>query len=303
MTDRICKACGDPITNSYVTALDADWHPEHFCCAVCQKPVSDARFYVHEEMPCHVDCFEQNIAPRCTLCDKPLKGMYQTNYWEERYCEHHADELIPCNFCGRLVRDATKRDRRRSVEKISCDVCASTAIERSDQAKELAPDLIDWLGQQGVSLTKTKFKIEVVDRAEFLSRKGGRHDPLGLTSSTKFSVNNRFDHAKIDGVAFLTGMPTTLFKGVCVHELGHVWLLQRGVVELPIVEEEGFCELLSYRHYIASGGHADLFYARNIERNRDAVYGTGFRQLKALEERVGFAQIVKSLKRKKKLPL
>jgi hypothetical protein len=101
----------------------------------------------------------------------------------------------------------------------------------------------------------------------------------------------------------LQGLPLPLFQGVFVHELGHVWLVQHGIVNLPIMDEEGFCELLSHRHYLEMGSQADLFYAERIAKNGNPIYGDGFRKLKKLEERVGFAQIIKPLLRKKKLPL
>jgi len=302
-TTRLCKCCGHPINGRYLTALDADWHPEHFCCTLCQQPITDGRFYIHEERPCHSVCYENNIAPRCTLCNKALTDQYQINYWGEHYCSDHAKKLASCNYCGRLVPYTTQKMRRRSIEAIRCDNCASTAIENAPQAKLLMQNLISWMEAQGVGFRQKTFRIEVLDRTDFMSRKGGRRDPLGLTTSTRYMRQKRVDHAKIESVAILQGLPHTLFEGVCIHELGHVWLVQHNIVNLPILDEEGFCELLAHRHYLAIDSKADLFYARGIAENSDSVYGDGFRKLKRLEERVGFAQIIRSLLRKKKLPL
>jgi hypothetical protein len=115
--------------------------------------------------------------------------------------------------------------------------------------------------------------------------------------------NKRVDHAEVNSVAILQGLPHTLFEGVCIHELGHVWLVQQNIVNLPMIDEEGFCEWLAQRHYIEIGSKTDLFYARGIAENSDPIYGDGFRKLKRLEERIGLAPIIKSLLRKKKLPL
>ena len=302
-TTHLCKSCGQPITGRYLNALNADWHPEHFCCTVCQQPITDARFYVHEGRPCHLACYANSLAPRCTLCNKALTGQYQINSWGDRYCSDHAQTMASCSYCGRLVPHTTKRMRRRSIEAVRCDHCASTAIENTPQAKLLMTNLITWVEAQGMGFRQKTFRIELLDRADFISRKSGRRDPLGLTSSTRFMRQKRVDHAKIESVAILRGLPHTLFEGVCIHELGHVWLVQQNIVNLPSLDEEGFCELLAYRHYIEIGSNVDLFYARGIAENSDAVYGGGFRKLKRLEERVGFAQIIKALLRKKKLPL
>lgn len=301
--DRICKGCKQPIRGRYLSALAADWHPEHFCCAVCDRPISDAKFYVHEQKPCHQVCYENHIAPRCTICNAVLTGNHQINYWGDRYCTNHHKELASCAYCGRLVPHATRRTRRRSIEDISCDICATTAVETVLQAELIMSNLIEWMEGQGLKFRQKRFRIEVIDRAEFNSRDGGRRDPLGLTTSRRYMRNKRVESAELDGVAILRGLPNALFEGVCVHELGHVWLVQQGVVNLPSIDEEGFCELLSHRHYLKIGSKVDRFYAERIANNSSPVYGDGFRKLKRLEERVGLAQIVKSLLRKKKLPL
>lgn len=300
---RICKGCSQPIHGTYLTALDADWHPEHFCCSVCQLPIKDGRFYLHENRPCHPICYENNLAPRCSLCDKPLIDQYQVNYWGERYCVDHAEKLASCTYCGRLVAHTTKKERRRSVEDISCAICASTAVNDALQAKLLITNLVNWVEAQGMRFRQKTLRIELLNRVDFMSREGGRRDPLGMTFSTRYLRHKKVDHAKIESVAILQGLPHTLFEGVSIHELGHVWLVQQNIVNLPLIDEEGFCELLSYRHYMGIGSKADLFYARSIAENSSPVYGDGFRKLKKLEDRVGFAQIIKSLLRKKKLPL
>ncbi|MCP4358561.1 MAG: protein DA1 [Chloroflexi bacterium] len=191
---------------------------------------------------------------------------------------------------------------RHSIDDIRCDNCASIAIENAPQARLLMQNLIAWMEAQGVRFHQKTFRLEILDRTEFMSREGGRCDPLGLTTSTRFMRQQRVDHAKIESVAILQRLPHLLFEGVCIHELGHVWLVQHHIVNLPIVEEEGFCEWLAHRHYMEIRSKVDLFYAQHIVASDDPLYGDGFRKLKRLEERVGFAQIIKSPLRKKKLP-
>ena len=196
----------------------------------------------------------------------------------------------------------TKRTRRRSVDDVRCDICASTAIESAPQAKHLLPQLITRLEARGMRFRKKTFRLEVLDRAEFMSR-DGRRDPLGLTTTTRYMRNNKLDRIEIGSVAILQGLPHTLFEGVVVHELGHVWLAQHKVIGLPAIEEEGFCELIAHHHFTTIGSKVDLYHAKRIAENSNPIYGDGFRKLKRLEKRVGFEQIVRSLQRKKRLPL
>ncbi len=239
----------------------------------------------------------------CALCHAELSGKYLASYWGDAYCLDHAKTAASCSYCGRFVPYLTQKDQKRMVEPISCDTCAAGAITEAAQAIELALPLIEWVETLGVKLRQKKFKIEVLDRADFLSRKGGRHDPLGLTMSTRIMRKNKVERAVVDGVAFLQGMPRTLFSGVCTHELGHVWLVQHKILGLPITEEEGFCELLAHRYYTGLDNDSGRFYAQRIAKNSSPIYGDGFRKLHKLEARVGFEQILKSLLRKKKLPL
>jgi len=312
--NRICKSCAQPIRGNYLSALNADWHPEHFCCTVCHQPITDDRFYIHGEEPCHPACYEKKLARRCTICNKALLGAYQMNGWGDHFCSEHVKELAACHYCGRLVPHVSKRMRRRAVEHISCDTCSATAVATIEQAQLHLPRLIAWVETQGTLFRQKNFRLEVLDRADFSAREGGRRDPLGLTTSTRYLRNKRVDHTKLESVAILRGLPLTLFEGVCVHELGHVWLVQHNIVNLPTVEEEGFCELLAHRYYLSAptvvapdaagiDSNATRVYARNIAESSNPVYGDGFRKLNRLEERIGFAQIIKSLLRKKKLPL
>lgn len=217
--------------------------------------------------------------------------------------------------------------RRRAVDHICCAICAAAAIETVEQAQRYIPHLMQWVETQSMHFRQKSFRIEVLNRADFLEREGGRRDPLGLTTSTRYLRNKRIDHTRLDSVAILQGLPLPLFVGVCIHELGHVWLVQHNIVNLPMIEEEGFCELLAHRYYASVAAsvergegeplvparvaedewgidqNAAHFYADNIAQNGNPIYGDGFRQLKQIEERLGFAQLTRSLLRKKKLPL
>ncbi|KAI7685937.1 Paxillin [Sarcoptes scabiei] len=124
-----CAACEAPIVEKCLTALNKTWHPEHFTCAHCNKPMSDDPDGYHEHeskgycRPCYIELF----APYCRGCNKPivdkicvtaLNSKYHTdcfvcrdcgcalkngNYFEfegEPYCEEH----FRCKMCPDCVR-------------------------------------------------------------------------------------------------------------------------------------------------------------------------------------------------------
>src|SRR6266699_693312 len=114
----ICKGCGQPIYGKYLTALGATWHPEHFVCAACKQPVTDASFNTHNGLPYHAQCYLNAVAPRCA-------------------------------YCGRLVSPAQQAPGIRRGEAVRCPVCRSSAIETTSQAQPIFQRLMQWTNRQG----------------------------------------------------------------------------------------------------------------------------------------------------------
>ena len=92
--------------------------------------------------------------------------------------------------------------------------------------------------------------------------------------------------------AILHGLPKTLFEGVAMHELGHVWLIAHGVQGLPAWGEEGFCELLAYRYFQHLNTPVARYHVSSIEKNPDSIYGDGFRRVHALAEKYSFPRLL-----------
>jgi Protein DA1 len=96
-------------------------------------------------------------------------------------------------------------------------------------------------------------------------------------------------------------MPSTLFQGVTIHELGHAWLVVHNIRSLPLWAEEGFCEILSYRYYSELATDESRYHAKNIEQNPNPVYGNGFRRICAQVDAMGFGRFVETLRTTKQL--
>jgi hypothetical protein len=137
--------------------------------------------------------------------------------------------------------------------------------------------------------------------AYYLSERGQSHS-LGATMSKTYALDGRVVRSEVTGVAVLLGLPSTLFQGVTVHELGHVWLIVQGIQDLPSWAEEGFCELLSYRYYSELNTPEGRYRATSIERNSDPIYGEGFRRIRARADAMGFPRFVEALQSTKRLP-
>ena len=298
----VCKGCGQPIIGNYITALGATWHPEHFVCATCGRPIDARSFNVDQQgLPYHTECYAHSVAPRCAYCGKPLMAQFLTDYWGTRFCKEHASQFPHCDFCGRLV---PPQDHEHGAESMRCPVCRSSSIESAEEARPLFKQLILWVSSQGLRYHNLPLSLELCGRsrlAYYLHERSTSHS-LGATMSTTYTQDGRIIRTEVKGVAVLSGLPATLFKGVTIHELGHVWFIVQGIDHLPTWAEEGFCELLSSRYYTEIASAEGRYHAESIAGNNDPIYGEGFRRVQAIAERVGWQRFIDTLSSTKQLP-
>src|SRR5579859_746962 len=332
----VCKQCGQPIIGEYITALGAAWHPEHFVCAGCGKVIVEPSFNTHDGRPyhnaCYLDrfvpkcaycgkalegqyithdgksyhqsCYQDHIVPRCAYCGEPLIGSYVVDGWGTRFHQEHEQQFPHCAYCGRLVPPAQQEHGASKDDNVRCPICRAQAIETREEAQPLFRQLIQWVGSQGLRFNSLHITLELGSRSklgEYLSIRTEGHS-LGVTMSTSYYENECMTHTEIDRVAVLQGMPELLFQGVTVHELGHVWLAVQGIHDLPQWADEGFCELLSHRYLSGITTQDGRYYTERIEKNSNPIYGEGFRKVKALADKMGFARFIEVLVRTKRLP-
>lgn len=338
-TRTVCKYCGKPLVGRYITALGAEWHPEHFLCAGCHQPISDSSFNTHDGQPfhpqcyaeyaaprcayCHKpmtehyvvsegklyheDCYRNGVVPRCAYCHEPLMGEYLGDAWGAKFCKKHQQEYPACQFCGRLIPPSEQEAGKR--DSIRCLVCRSRAIESMSMATPLFTELIRWAKTQLPGFPDVALKLELYDRAALARAMQGRaaslgDDPhmLGVTMSTTHTLDGREVGSEVNGIAVLRGLPTPLFQGVVAHELCHAWLVLQNIKGLPQWSEEGLCELLAHRYYMRLNTVESRHYAASIEKNPNPIYGDGFRRVRKVSDRLGFTQYVQLLRATKRLP-
>ena len=299
----VCKGCGQAIRGAYITALGDTWHPEHFLCAACHRPIGEATFYQHQGQAYHTECYRREVAPRCAYCGRPLLGQYLVDHWGTRFCPEHQGQFPSCRFCGRLV-PPHHQGSDSQTEGVRCPVCRASAIDYIAQARPIFARLVQWVNGQGLMYNNLNLRIELRNRKQLaqLLREPGDTQSLGATLHTTYTENGRVVRTEVNGVAILRGLPSTLFQGVTVHELGHAWLAVHGVTDLPRWAAEGFCELLSFRFYTQMNTPESRYHATCIEQQTDPVYGEGFRRLRALAEAVGFPRLIETLRTAKRLP-
>ncbi len=331
-----CKYCSQPVQGKYIVALEAAWHPEHFFCAGCGQPLGHESFLLGQGRPYHkacyltyqaprcascsqpivgsymeregrsyhTTCFREHIAPRCVYCQKPLSGKYMIDTWGDIFCPEHEGQYPHCSFCARLIPPQQQQEGWQAYDNQRCPVCRSTAIETAEQAQPLFSQCKQWIGQQGFRFNQLPLRLELCTRTKLVTLFQGRstNHPLGVTLTSTKVQDGRIIESRVGGVAVLQGMPALLFAGVVLHELGHVWLTVHGITGLPLWAEEGFCQLISHRYYAGLDTPEARYHVESLEREADPIYGDGFRHVRELSDRIGFARLVETLQRTKRLP-
>ena len=301
-----CAHCGKPLLGEFLLHDGKQYHEECYNqfvaprCAHCGKPLS-GQFFVHNGASYHTECYSQFVAQRCAYCGKPLLGEFLVDHWDTKFCKEHQQQYPHCAYCGRLV---PPQQQERGVEIVRCPICRSSAVETIEAVKSPYARVILWAKSQGLTYSDLPPRPELCNRAkmaQLLRGRDGSHS-LGVTQSTAYTESGRTIRTQVNGIAILHGLPTTLFQGVTMHELGHVWLIMHGIQNLPPWAEEGFCELLAYRYYQHLNSPEARYHASSTEKNPDPVYGDGFRRLRTLCDKYGFSRLLTILDTTKQLP-
>ena len=284
-----CAACDRPIRGEYVTALGKTWHPEHFVCTTCKKPFGKDAFVKHRGRPYHERCYLERFAPRCDVCGASIRGPYVTTTTGETFCEHHKGEIPECSSCGRLASDRlTGGFVRYQDGRVICNLCRPAAVDRELEGQRLLSDVRRALAKEGLTLGKVKVPLRLVDQDELNRRVKRRRSktPAGMVRSQLTTQGDKVVERKVVEILALRGLPRDHLAAVLAHEVGHAWLLLNDYPKLPPKVEEGICELFSYLWLKGQPGEGAARRILLLEKNRDRVYGVGFRAVRrALRQR------------------
>ncbi|EDV22457.1 uncharacterized protein TRIADDRAFT_13161, partial [Trichoplax adhaerens] len=95
-----CAGCNESITTECLTAMDQKWHPEHFICTICKKPLVDEKFHVVDDKPYCSNCFNELHAPNCNACNKKITEEFVSAL----NCQWHP-ECFVCMECKKPFID------------------------------------------------------------------------------------------------------------------------------------------------------------------------------------------------------
>lgn len=73
-----CAYCKGPILQNILSAMDCNWHPEHFFCAHCGDLFGPEGFLEKDGKPYCVKDFYHLFAPKCSGCGESVRDNYLT---------------------------------------------------------------------------------------------------------------------------------------------------------------------------------------------------------------------------------
>lgn len=112
---KCAAGCSVPITENYISSLDAQWHPQCFVCATCNQPFADGNFFEHEGQPYCETHFHALKGSLCAGFSKPISGRCITAMFRKFHPEHFV-----CSFCLKQLNKGTFKEKG---EKPYCHEC------------------------------------------------------------------------------------------------------------------------------------------------------------------------------------
>ncbi|XP_014240531.1 paxillin-like [Cimex lectularius] len=91
----LCCVCKQPIKGLIVQALNKNWHPNHFLCQHCNKPIKEHKFNVYEGKPYCENDYAHLFLKRCNGCHLPIKDVVVVALNANWHREHFV-----CANCG-----------------------------------------------------------------------------------------------------------------------------------------------------------------------------------------------------------
>jgi hypothetical protein len=103
-----CAKCGRYIDDGrYVQVGDQYYHPDHFVCARCDKPIGASQYYSRDGINYDRACYEEQFALKCAWCGKIIEGDYTIRDGNNYHQACFTANLAPkCGWCGEPILDS-----------------------------------------------------------------------------------------------------------------------------------------------------------------------------------------------------
>jgi len=301
----ICDYCNQSIERSYISFEGKNYHNECYenhiriKCNYCNLAI-DGKFIVSDNNKYHQKCYVDHVQLRCDLCSGLIDGRFISDYWGNKYHSYHLQNDARCDYCGRFISaHLTKGGSKYNDGRVICKLCESTSIRSINKAEEVFRNVRVALENNGIIINFDKIDLKLVDKNELeqiTSKEEKRGDTRGFAQYTYFESNGKIT-SRLFTVYLLSGMPQKDFEAAAAHELMHVWQYLNCSDRLDLLLSEGSAEYAAFLHMSKYQDDYSRYILHNIENNRDAIYGEGFRRIKKFTDQNSFEEMIRMLKK------
>jgi len=320
LAEHTCTYCHQKIEAGWVEVDGQYYHPNHFVCTNCLKPISDPRFFEHAGKYYDSTCFTLFITKRCDYCGRPIIG--ETIYFDSKtyhascynesvgkrcvvcgnvaveeffvdnrgnaVCKAHKDAAARCHACQQFLSPVFKGSWSEYDDgRIICKQCDATAVHEISEARELIEEVKDELEAAGITIDQ-KFKLTFVSIQELnTSLNVFLVDHLGVTKYEESEILGGLFTSKKYAIQVLYGLPRSLLRSVLAHELMHVWLFANAPRPQDQQMCEGSCQYAAYLVLQNDDTDNGRYFLEYMMSQDDEIYGEGFQKVLGYINSVG----------------
>jgi hypothetical protein len=306
----ICEKCKKQIKGSYYPKDGKYYHENCYKstflkkCSHCKKPI-EGEYFVINNKTYHQNCYDNYIADKCAHCNKIIKGEHFEDYWGNKYHYEHYGTVPMCEYCQKLISfKLTGGSTIYDDGRVICKHCKSSAVSNLNKAQRLLEDVMFSLSLQNILIKEKEIELHLVDlkQLRIVSKNGSKHSNLRGYATYHYTKENDVIVKKEFDIYILSGMPSSYYKMVAAHELMHIWQYQNSDENISKILSEGSCEYASYLLLRKINNSNSKYLIWQLEENKDAVYGEGFRRVKKFVEKNGKTAWLNLLKNEKDFP-
>lgn len=315
-----CHYCHKKIEVKWLNVDGNYYHPEHFVCANCLKPISDSLFFVQNDRYYDSTCFATFISKRCDFCGKAIIGeavyynsmtFHSTCYNESvgmhcvvcgnvvleeffidkrgnAVCRRHKDDAKRCSACQIFLSPIFNGSWSKLDDgRVLCEHCQTTSVTEMRIANDLIDEVKKELEKAGIVIDK-KFKLSFVSINELNSNFDNfQVDHLGVTQYERSDMLGGLFTFKKFKISVLYGLPHSLLRSVLAHELMHVWLFSNTPQPQDQQVCEGTCQYASYLILQNDSTENGRYFMEHLLEQEDEIYGEGFQKVLSYINSVG----------------
>jgi hypothetical protein len=258
-------------------------------CVRCGVPI--ARPVIEGVGPLCATCAHD--APRCAGCALPITSTWYT--FEEllpvaaprKFCPRCIQGRPRCDLCRAPVADGAQP---LADGQYRCALCLSEIVLEDAEVLRVYDEAVGQMTQVLRGQLRLTPRLEIVSRRKMGEIRRRYEHRSSEPAAASHHVLGYFVQAHGQSTIYAEAcLPRGLLLGTLAHELAHAWQTEHGLHLKDAMVREGFAEWVAYRVLTTQG----LPSLAERATRRDDVYGRGLRHFLNIENRFGYAGVLK----------